>query len=213
MKKMVLIMAMAALVCWLPGQAMADTFTSTLGVLGTHDSGFNNVSNYGNVIVNRAANGLSATVTFTPLELATGDYDFVYDFLAGQSVFLNVRGAFTASLPASESGFLQWDLDGPGTASTFGNFNLTADHNLLGSVDSFVVNLTNTSGTPWANAASVLASNGLGFDAAAQFFEDNVSGDPTGFVAERAVPIPPTALLMGSGLLGLVGFGWRRKRS
>jgi len=26
-----------------------------------------------------------------------------------------------------------------------------------------------------------------------------------------AVPLPPSALLMGSGLLGLLGFGWRRK--
>ncbi len=26
-----------------------------------------------------------------------------------------------------------------------------------------------------------------------------------------AVPIPPTALLMGTGILGLVGLGWRRK--
>ncbi len=26
-----------------------------------------------------------------------------------------------------------------------------------------------------------------------------------------AVPLPPTALLMGSGLLGLLGFGWRRQ--
>ncbi len=28
-----------------------------------------------------------------------------------------------------------------------------------------------------------------------------------------AVPIPPTALLLGSGLLGLVGLGWRRRKS
>lgn len=28
-----------------------------------------------------------------------------------------------------------------------------------------------------------------------------------------AVPLPPTALLLGGGLLGLVGLGWRRRRS
>jgi hypothetical protein len=31
-------------------------------------------------------------------------------------------------------------------------------------------------------------------------------GDPV-------VPIPPTVLLMGSGLLGLVGLGWRRRKT
>jgi hypothetical protein len=33
---------------------------------------------------------------------------------------------------------------------------------------------------------------------------DNVTVDP--------VPVPPSALLMGSGLLGLVGLGWRRRK-
>jgi hypothetical protein len=28
-----------------------------------------------------------------------------------------------------------------------------------------------------------------------------------------AIPLPPTVLLLGSGLLGLVGLGWRRKKS
>lgn len=36
--------------------------------------------------------------------------------------------------------------------------------------------------------------------------------DVTG-VNPSAVPIPPSALLLGSGLLGLVGLGWRRKQS
>ncbi len=30
---------------------------------------------------------------------------------------------------------------------------------------------------------------------------------------EAQVPIPPTALLLGTGLLGLVGLGWRRRKS
>ena len=32
-------------------------------------------------------------------------------------------------------------------------------------------------------------------------------------VPSTATPVPPTALLLGSGLLGLVGLGWRRKKS
>jgi hypothetical protein len=31
--------------------------------------------------------------------------------------------------------------------------------------------------------------------------------------ASSAVPVPPSALLLGSGLLGLVGLGWKRKKS
>ena len=39
--------------------------------------------------------------------------------------------------------------------------------------------------------------------------------DPTAYWGSEhvsGVPIPPSALLLVSGLLGLVGFGWQRKR-
>lgn len=38
-------------------------------------------------------------------------------------------------------------------------------------------------------------------------------GDPDLDSYNRAVPLPPSALLLGSGLLGLVGLGWRRRKS
>ena len=107
MKKMLLIMAMAALVCWLPGQAMAD-YTSTLNTVGTHDSTFGVVSNYGTVTVNR----LSATyaiVSFTMHEELTADFDFV-NGSGNYAAFLNVAGTATVTFPRHRLG-LRWVAD------------------------------------------------------------------------------------------------------
>ena len=88
MKKMLLIMAMAALVCWLPGQALAS-YTSTLDTVGNHDSTFDVLTNYGTVTVNWIDYN-DAKVTVAPL--ASPDFDFKRTY----SAFLNVNG--TASV-------------------------------------------------------------------------------------------------------------------
>ena len=67
---------------------------------------------------------------------------------------------------------------------------------------------------------AALAGMGASFDQSAFVLARNPIGDPTilgageqdYIIKSPAVPIPPTALLLGSGLLGLVGLGWRRSR-
>ena len=42
---------------------------------------------------------------------------------------------------------------------------------------------------------------------------DSNTGNIVGGPLSNPVPLPPSALLLGSGLLGLVGLGWRRRKT
>ena len=92
----------------------------------------------------------------------------------------------------------------------------------------FTVNFTLDSGATW-NGAYQFVVDGSRYTAGttpapwnANFFggysgnwggASTVGGDLTGNMgAGYQVPLPPSMLLLGSGLLGLVGLGWRRSR-
>jgi hypothetical protein len=97
------------------------------------------------------------------------------------------------------------------TIDGFGDFNFVlrfqqGGSNRFGDVE---FDLT---GATFANAQSVLADNGNGFEDAAGIWTPVMVGGSfvTGFAAEP-IPLPPSALLFGSGLLGLLGLGWRQK--
>ena len=99
MKKLALLLTLLALVCWLPGQAMADDSCSIF------DSPFRYqvptgdlpvVDNYCNLHIDY--DGTTAMITVTPVD-ATYDFDFAppTDTNASPKVLaLSIKGAFNA---------------------------------------------------------------------------------------------------------------------
>ncbi|HAY22478.1 MAG TPA: hypothetical protein DCY27_10005 [Desulfobacterales bacterium] len=74
----------------------------------------------------------------------------------------------------------------------------------------FVMNIPNTAIGEFFGFTSDMTFTGV------LFKEGPGSAQETYFSVDMSIspiPIPPTALLMGGGLLGLVGLGWRRRKS
>jgi hypothetical protein len=81
-------------------------------------------------------------------------------------------------------------------------------------------------GATWASEGQILVLDNAGYLAGAHLVAD-IYGSPgwptdgspayTGFAGNggtiNQIPIPPAVLLFGSGLIGLAGLGWRRRKS
>lgn len=184
MKKMALILALAALVCWLPGQALASlTLTIYDNANGTVTGGW--------------GSSFTSPVFTTGTETASGSaYDGdLFAFNTNEKVNLIFKDA-----DGSASDFLTIS-----TGSSSHTLNFTFESDGAAGFASAVAALTNPVYVTETGALQDVSSS---FNCI--FNWDSVciqvqSCEPS------AVPIPPSVLLLGSGLLGLVGIGWRKR--
>lgn len=202
----------------------ADIATSFLTNGNDAISGF--AGPYGEVTIDRTTS-TTATITFTSLTNGGN----IYLFGDGSTVAVNTNAtSFTVTgVTGSNSGtgFTPGPytvVNPPGTSQVdgFGLFNTVIDSfdGFTHSSDTVSFTLTNTSGT-WASAANVL-TNVSGFDAAAHIFVTSSPADAsngaiaTGFAAESqlatVVPAPPSLMLLVTGAVSLLGYGWRRRK-
>jgi hypothetical protein len=199
MKKLALIMALAALVCWLPGQALATTYGLTIydppanqadGTVTATLSGFSS-GNYSVTTGNEYASGWFKDGTWAFNDNSKITVIFT-EAGGGNSDFLTISTADNGGWPVSTANFL-FESDG---ATVNGS--------------TFAYDVAHLTGTVY----SVAETGGLQdvtskFECLMNFCTVNVKVQSD--LDAPAVPIPPSVLLMGSGLLGMVGFAWRKR--
>jgi hypothetical protein len=205
-RRFLVILAMIGVLCW-AGMVSADTtvnYTLSLGNAAIH----NQTGPYATASVTVDGSG-TAHFTFTS----------VGNFRLMDRIGLNLNVTNTTGIGVANVAFTNPNSvntayvppPGSGNISEFGTYNFVVKF-FDGGATRFQGVSFDLTGVTFANAASVLALNLNGFPLVAGIWTPVVGNDGSNITGFASVPVPPTALLMGSGLLGLGLLGWRRRR-
>ena len=173
---------------------------------------------YGTVEVVLQGDKSKAAITATALNQGSNNYLFV----DGGSVALNTNGA--ATVFGGVGGFTLTGvvppLAAPSVASIgtgnndgFGSYNMriNLDGGSGNGASIIAFTIMKTSGI-WSDDANVLTDNNEGFQVSGHFGTYSNEYVATGITGFATTPIPGAVWLFGTGLLGLLGIGYTRRR-